>query len=81
MLDDGAFRYRVRESSARPTACFDCAVDYAKHRVQFAGKPIAAHQLVQAKFAEMLTQITSSQLMVARGRASQRSETNAGRST
>jgi alkylation response protein AidB-like acyl-CoA dehydrogenase len=31
--------------------------------VQFSGKPIAAHQLVQAKFAEMLTQITSSQLM------------------
>jgi glutaryl-CoA dehydrogenase len=45
------------------SACFDCAVDYAKHRVQFAGKPIAAHQLVQAKFAEMLTQITASQLM------------------
>ncbi len=44
-------------------ACFDCAVDYAKHRVQFAGKPIASHQLVQAKFAEMLTQITSAQLM------------------
>jgi alkylation response protein AidB-like acyl-CoA dehydrogenase len=44
-------------------ACFECAVDYAKHRVQFAGKPIAAHQLVQAKFAEMLTQITSAQLM------------------
>ncbi|HEY4012430.1 MAG TPA: acyl-CoA dehydrogenase family protein [Polyangiaceae bacterium] len=45
------------------TACFDCAVDYARHRVQFAGKPIAAHQLVQAKLAEMLTQITSMQLM------------------
>ncbi|HEY1958115.1 MAG TPA: acyl-CoA dehydrogenase family protein [Polyangiaceae bacterium] len=44
------------------SACFDCAVDYAKHRVQFGGKPIAAHQLVQAKFAEMLTQITSAQL-------------------
>ncbi|MGH7280752.1 MAG: acyl-CoA dehydrogenase family protein [Polyangiaceae bacterium] len=44
-------------------ACFDCAVDYAKHRVQFGGKPIASHQLVQAKFAEMLTQISSSQLM------------------
>jgi alkylation response protein AidB-like acyl-CoA dehydrogenase len=44
------------------TACFDSALDYAKHRVQFAGKPIAAHQLVQAKFAEMLTQITSAQL-------------------
>src|SRR5450755_2664350 len=45
------------------SACFDCAVDYAKHRVQFAGKPIAGHQLVQAKLAEMLTQITSMQLM------------------
>jgi len=45
------------------TACFDSALDYAQHRVQFAGKPIAAHQLVQAKFAEMLTQITSAQLM------------------
>ncbi len=45
------------------TACFDCAVDYAGHRVQFAGKPIAAHQLVQAKLAEMVTQITSMQLM------------------
>ena len=45
------------------SACFDCAVDYAKHRVQFGGKPIASHQLVQAKFAEMLTQISSSQLM------------------
>jgi glutaryl-CoA dehydrogenase len=45
------------------SACFDCAVDYAKGRVQFAGKPIAAHQLVQAKLAEMVTQITSMQLM------------------
>ncbi|RYZ60879.1 MAG: acyl-CoA dehydrogenase, partial [Proteobacteria bacterium] len=43
-------------------ACFDSALDYAKHRVQFSGKPIAAHQLVQAKFAEMLTQITSARL-------------------
>lgn len=46
------------------TACFDSALDYAKNRVQFSGKPIAAHQLVQAKFAEMLTQISSAQLMV-----------------
>ena len=44
------------------SACFDCAVDYAKHRVQFAGKPIASHQLVQAKLAEMLTLITNAQL-------------------
>jgi glutaryl-CoA dehydrogenase len=45
------------------TACFESALDYAKHRVQFAGKPIAAHQLVQAKLAEMLTQITAMQLL------------------
>jgi glutaryl-CoA dehydrogenase len=45
------------------TACFDCAVDYAKHRVQFAGKPIASHQLVQAKLAQCLTQITNMQLL------------------
>jgi glutaryl-CoA dehydrogenase len=44
------------------SACFDCAVDYARHRVQFAGKPIAAHQLVQAKLAEMLTSLTNMQL-------------------
>jgi glutaryl-CoA dehydrogenase len=49
------------------SACFDCAVDYAKNRVQFAGKPIAAHQLVQAKFAEMLTQITAMQLLALEG--------------
>ena len=45
------------------TACYDSALDYAKHRVQFGGKPIAGHQLVQQKFAEMLTQITTAQLM------------------
>ena len=45
------------------TACYESALDYAKNRVQFANKPIAAHQLVQAKFAEMLTQITAAQLM------------------
>jgi alkylation response protein AidB-like acyl-CoA dehydrogenase len=44
-------------------ACFDSALDYAKHRVQFGGKPIASHQLVQAKFAEMITQISAAQLM------------------
>jgi glutaryl-CoA dehydrogenase len=46
------------------SACFDCAVDYAKHRVQFGGKPIASHQLVQAKLAEMLTTISNMQLQV-----------------
>src|SRR5579863_7620787 len=45
------------------SACFDCAVDYAQHRVQFGGKPIASHQLVQAKLAECLSQITNMQLL------------------
>lgn len=44
-------------------ACFECAVDYAKNRVQFS-RPIAAYQLVQAKFADMLTEITKAQLVV-----------------
>jgi glutaryl-CoA dehydrogenase len=48
-------------------ACYESALDYAKNRVQFAGKPIASHQLVQVKFAEMLTQITSSQLLALEG--------------
>jgi glutaryl-CoA dehydrogenase len=47
------------------TACFDAALAYAKQRVQFAGKPIAAHQLVQAKLAEALSGITTMQLMAA----------------
>ncbi len=43
-------------------ACFDCAVDYAKNRVQFS-RPIAGYQLVQAKFAEMITEITKAKLV------------------
>lgn len=43
-------------------ACFDCAVDYAKNRVQFS-RPIAGYQLVQAKFADMLTEITKAKLV------------------
>ena len=44
-------------------ACYDSALDYALHRIQFGGKPIASHQLVQQKFAEMLTDITTAQLL------------------
>ena len=43
-------------------ACFDCAVDYAKNRVQFS-RPIAGFQLVQAKFADMITEITKAKLV------------------
>jgi glutaryl-CoA dehydrogenase len=45
------------------SACFECAVDYAKARSQFGGRPIASHQLVQAKLADALTRITCMQLM------------------
>ncbi|MFZ0392188.1 MAG: acyl-CoA dehydrogenase family protein [Calditrichia bacterium] len=43
-------------------ACFDEALNYAKSRIQF-GKPIAGHQLVQNKLAQMATEITKSQLL------------------
>ena len=43
-------------------ACFDNALQYSKSRIQF-GKPIAAFQLTQDKFANMATEITKSQLL------------------
>ena len=44
-------------------ACYIEALEYAKTRKQFGDKPIAVHQLVQAKFAEMITEITKGQLL------------------
>lgn len=46
-------------------ACYDEALNYAKTRVQFE-KPIASHQLVQAKLVEMFTDITLAQLLTLR---------------
>lgn len=46
-------------------ACYESSVDYAKSRIQF-GRPIGGFQLVQAKLAEMLTEITKAQLLVHR---------------
>jgi glutaryl-CoA dehydrogenase len=43
-------------------ACFHEALEYAKIRVQF-NRPIAAYQLVQAKLANMATEITKAQLL------------------
>ena len=43
-------------------ACFHTAVEYSKTRTQF-DKPIASFQLIQAKFAEMITEITKAQLL------------------
>lgn len=42
--------------------CYDTALRYAQQRIQF-GKPIAGFQLTQKKLAEMITEITKSQLL------------------
>lgn len=46
-------------------ACFDEALNYAKTRIQF-DKPIAQFQLVQAKLANIATEITKAQWMTLR---------------
>jgi glutaryl-CoA dehydrogenase len=43
-------------------ACFDEALRYSKTRVQF-DRPIAGFQMVQNKFAQILTEITAAQLV------------------
>ncbi|MGH9402490.1 MAG: acyl-CoA dehydrogenase family protein [Terriglobia bacterium] len=47
-------------------ACYNEALEYAKTRKQFGGKPIACHQLVQEKLVEMITGITTAQLLALR---------------
>jgi glutaryl-CoA dehydrogenase len=44
-------------------ACYNESLEYAKIRKQFDDKPIASHQLVQSKFADMVTEITKAQLL------------------
>lgn len=44
-------------------ACYQCALDYSKSRIQF-GKPIGAFQLQQEKLAWMVTELTKGQLLV-----------------
>lgn len=43
--------------------CFETARSYTVMRKQFDGKPIASHQLVQEKLAQMITEITKAQLL------------------
>ena len=43
-------------------ACYAAARNYALSRTQF-GKPIASFQLVQAKLADMLTEVTKAQIL------------------
>ncbi len=46
-------------------ACYDTALNYAKHRVQF-DRPIAGYQMVQQKLVYMLSEITKMQLLCLR---------------
>jgi glutaryl-CoA dehydrogenase len=43
--------------------CYETARAYSIARKQFEGRPIASHQLVQAKLADMITEITKAQLL------------------
>lgn len=43
--------------------CFETARAYTVARTQFEGRPIASHQLVQEKLANMITEITKAQLL------------------
>ncbi len=43
--------------------CYETARAYSVSRKQFDGRPIASHQLVQAKLAGMITEITKAQLL------------------
>ena len=49
------------EALGHAIAAYEIALDYAKTRTQF-GRPIGGFQLVQAKLAEMLAEITGMQL-------------------
>ncbi len=43
--------------------CLESSVRYSQTRIQFSGRPIASHQLVQNKLAWMLREITKGQLL------------------
>jgi glutaryl-CoA dehydrogenase len=47
-------------------ACYQTALRWSLERKQFSDRPIASHQLVQAKLVEMLTEITKAQLLAHR---------------
>lgn len=43
--------------------CYHAALTYAKERIQFAGQPIASHQMVQEKLVWMISEITKGQFL------------------
>jgi isovaleryl-CoA dehydrogenase len=50
------------ESIGIAEACLELSIKYAKERVQF-GKPIGAFQLIQAKLADMYTQLQAGKML------------------
>lgn len=44
-------------------SCFETARDYTMTRKQFGDRPLASHQLVQLKLADMITEISKAQLL------------------
>ncbi|MEO8099230.1 MAG: acyl-CoA dehydrogenase family protein [Acidobacteriota bacterium] len=55
--------------------CYETARAYSVTRKQFDGRPIASHQLVQEKLADMITEITKAQLLALQvGRLKDRGE-------
>jgi glutaryl-CoA dehydrogenase len=53
------------EATGHAMAAYEAALAYARERVQF-GSPIASFQLVQARLAKMLAEVTSMQLICLR---------------
>lgn len=45
-------------------ACYDTALNYAKERAIFDGKPLSSYQLAQAKLVKMVQEITKGKLLV-----------------
>jgi len=43
--------------------CYHTALEYSRERIQFAGRPIASHQLVQEKLVWMITEISKAQFL------------------
>jgi glutaryl-CoA dehydrogenase len=43
--------------------CYHTALEYTKQRVQFGGRPLASHQLVQEKLVWMVSEITKGQFI------------------
>ena len=58
--------------------CYETARAYSVLRKQFDGRPIASHQLVQEKLADMITEITKAQLLALQvGRLKDKGQTDA----